>query len=83
VTEYMQVIVPVAIFLLTLAAGALGWFCRTVYGMAQTNSTRLADHQLEVAKNYVTNERLEQMWARMDGRLNDIHVMVAKRMTEK
>lgn len=81
--DYMQVLIPVAIFILTIITGVIGWFARQLYDLAKHTARGLTDHQLEVAKNYVTNERLEKMLERFDGRLTDIHVLVAQRSAQR
>jgi len=81
--EYMQIIVPIAIFFLSIITGVIGWFARQIYDMAKSTASTLADHQLEVARHYVPNDRLEKMLERFDGRLNDIHVLAAQQWTHQ
>lgn len=43
-----------------------GWFCRTVYDAVRQLERELAQHKIDVAKSYVTNEELRRIEKKID-----------------
>ena len=46
---------------LTSGIGILGWISRAIYGSIRDLQSELANHKVEVAKNYVTSASLQRI----------------------
>lgn len=61
---------------LNIAAGAvmacLGWFARMLWDRQEAHSRELADMRVHIAGNYVSNDRLAEFLARIEGDLRYI-----------
>ncbi len=76
--EIVNTIMPVLIFILTLATGCIGWFAGQMWNRLKAIEDKHADYKLTVADNYVRHDRMQEIIKPMATSISDVQMMVGE-----
>ena len=76
--QYLPIIMPIAIALLSIVCMCLGWFASQIWTRLRINEDALSAHKLSVAENYVRHDRMQETLKPIAAGVADMQIMVGR-----